>query len=58
MSLRRPLIENVPEKIKPLAFARVSNISGIVRGVFEADANGKAPDVELRTERMIPLFTT
>jgi len=40
---------------KPIAWARVSNISGAVRGVFEAGPDGAAPDVELRSERLVPL---
>ena len=42
---------------KPVAWLRVSNISGHVTGVFEAGADGSAPDVQLRTERLEPLYT-
>lgn len=44
-----------PPTMKPWAWARVSNISHTVRGVFQAGDDGSAPDVELKTERMVPL---
>lgn len=43
-------------QVMPRAWARVSNISGTTRGVFEPGAQGEAPDVELKTERMVPLY--
>ena len=43
-------------QVRPRAWARVCNISDTTRGVFEPGAQGEAPNVELKTERLVPLY--
>ena len=43
-------------QVRPRAWLRVSNISDQVTGVFEAGRDGAKPNVQLRTERLEPLF--
>ena len=38
------------------AWERESNINGTINGVFQANADGSAPDIELKTERLVPLY--
>jgi len=42
--------------MKPFAWIRISNISDKIRGVFRVNPDGSAPDVELRTERLVPQY--
>lgn len=55
--LKAQRVPQVVPSTKAQFYVRVSNISGQPSGVFLPNADGSAPDVELRSESMVPVVS-